>query len=128
MDADDFVLGDARLPRAGGRVFVWLLKPDDETGLIAGTDEIRIAIAIHVECFAVNEVIILVVSNDDLLPVRCNKKPRFVAGVADDIHLAVAGEVGGHSHIVVQAFPDNVTFPVALHIGLSGGQNEGLSE
>ena len=122
VDANDFVLGDACLPRAGSRVFVRLLKPNDEAGLIAGTDEIRIAIAVHVEGFAVNEVVILVIADDDLLPVRRDEQPRFVAGVADDIHLAVAGEIGSHRHVVVQPLPDDVTFPVALHLGLNAGQ------
>ena len=128
VDADDFVLGNASLPRTVRCVLVRLLEPHDESGLIARADEVRIAIAVHVERFAVDEGVILVVADNDLLPARCDKQPSFATGIADDIHLAITGEVGRHRNVVMQSLPDDVAFPIALRRSFNAGQDERLNE
>ena len=128
VNADDFVLGNARLPRGGGLIFIRLLEPHDEAGLIARANEIHVSIAIDVESFAVDEGVILVIADDDFLPVGRDEQPRLAASIADDVDLAIAGEVGGYGDVVVQAFPHDVAFPVAFHRGGSRGEEEGLNE
>ena len=115
VDADDFVLGNARLPGAAGGVFIRLLKPHNEARLVPGADEIRISIPVHIHSFAMDKGVVLVVSDDDLFPIWRYEQSRFATSVADDIDFAVSCEIGGYGDIVTETFPNDVAFPVTLY-------------
>ena len=115
MDADYFVLGNARLPWPVGGVFIRLLKPHNEARLVPGTDEIRISITVHIHSFAMDKGVVLVVPNDDLFPIWRYEQSRFATSVADDIDFAVSCEISGYGNIVTQTFPYDMTFPVTLY-------------
>ena len=113
MDADDFVLSNARFPWSGGGA-LGLLEPDDQARFVTGTNKICIAITVHVKGFPVNEGMVLVIANDDLLPVRRNKEARLATATTDDIHLAIAGKICSYRHIAPLSFPYNVFLPIAF--------------
>ena len=75
---------------------------------------IFVAISVHVEVLAVDEIVARSFVDDMFGPLRRDEQPSLSAAVADNVRLAVSGEVCSDGGVATFAFVDNMLLPAFL--------------
>ncbi len=120
VNSVDLLISDADFPCSGCWIFR-SLQPGNEAGFVAGSDEILVAIAVHIEVFAVDEIVAFGFVNDMFGPLRRDEQSSLSATIADDVWLSVSGEVGSNGRVATFAFVDNVLLPrIVIGTGCNG--------
>jgi hypothetical protein len=110
MDAVEIFAGDAQRPRLGEGP-TGLFEPDNQAGLIPGTDEIQIPVSVHIESLAVDEIMAGCGVEHDLFPIGSDEEAGLVTAIGNNVGSSILREIASDRGQTLGTLMDDMFLP-----------------
>ena len=125
VDSVNLIVDQSLDPAARLGVIIGLFQPNDQSGVVACTDVVKIAVTVDIKALAMNvSLAVGVFIQHDFRPVWGDKQPCHVAAVSDDVRKSIACEITRHGRHRLKSFVNDVFTPLLSATKGAAGQHD----